>query len=77
MDESSAHLSFKTRSLEACTAFVEILSESCEVTSEETTFTSEANPDVKVTFSPGLVTETKQVKIKVTIQFFNWNDFLR
>lgn len=64
-DESSAHLSFKTKCLEAFTAYVEILSETCEVTPEETTFTSEVNPDVKVIFSPGLVAETKQIKIKV------------
>lgn len=54
-DESSGHLSFKTKCLEAFTAYVEILSETCEVTPEETTFTSEVNPDVKVIFSPGLV----------------------
>uniref|UniRef100_A0A8W8M8M2 Uncharacterized protein n=1 Tax=Magallana gigas TaxID=29159 RepID=A0A8W8M8M2_MAGGI len=64
-DESSAHLSYKTKCLEAFTAYVEILSETCEVTPEETTFTSEVNPDVKVIFSPGLVAETKQIKIKV------------
>lgn len=64
-DECSAHLSFKTKSLEAFTAYVEILSETCEVTPEETTFTSEVNPDVKVVFCAGLVAETKQIKIKV------------
>lgn len=64
-DESSAHLSFKTKCLEAFTAYVEILSKTCDVTPEETTFTSEVNPDVKVIFSAGLVAETKQIKIKV------------
>lgn len=54
-DEISAHLSFKTNSLEAFTAYVEILSETCEVTPEETTFTNEVNPDIKVIFSAGLV----------------------
>ncbi|XP_062600957.1 uncharacterized protein LOC134262579 [Saccostrea cucullata] len=65
ISDSNAHLSFKTNNLEAFTSYVEILSESAEVSPEGTTFTSEANPDVKVTFSEGLVTETKQIKIKV------------
>lgn len=65
MNDCDAHLTFKTKNLEAFTAYVEILSENCEVSPDETTFKSESNPDVKVTFAAGLVTETKQVKIKV------------
>jgi hypothetical protein len=65
MNDSDAHLTFKTTNLEAFTAYVEILSETCEVSPEETIFKSETNPDVNVTFAAGLVTETKQVKIKV------------